>query len=275
MYLEIVSKLENIETEFEEIKAQNESTTEQIGELTVKEKDGKNKQILNQLKALVMLNEKLKAQERAFKQGCKKRLLELQALRDSVEIDIDSEDSRRIAKVEALYSSDKQKYDKVRRMLAQRNQQIAMIRRKMNSYPSRAELLQYEKRFVELYEQTSTRLKETKKYYDLYNTLSQVFDKMQNEVSLLNSVQTAFNNGLTNPTSRTEFITNFDKALEGISQQKDYSLKMHLNAKQQLEAKREMYNKLANRQRKYFKAVKEFQQEIERNEYLVETLGEE
>ena len=92
---------------------------------------------------------------RAFKAGCKKQLGELQKLVKSVEDNEDSEESERIAKIEAMFKTDKKKYDKVRKVLASRNQDIARIRRKMDGFPSRAELLQYEKRFVELYEQVT------------------------------------------------------------------------------------------------------------------------
>ena len=73
----------------------------------------------------------------------------------SVEQNEDSEESARIAKIDAMFKADKKKYDKVRKVLASRNQDIARIRRKMDGYPSRAELLQYEKRFVELYAQVN------------------------------------------------------------------------------------------------------------------------
>jgi hypothetical protein len=37
--------------------------------------------------------------------------------------------------------------------------------------PARPELLQYEKRFVELYEQITAKLEETRQCYDTYNML--------------------------------------------------------------------------------------------------------
>ena len=37
---------------------------------------------------------------------------------------------------------------------------------------SRAELVQYERRFVEVYEQIAANLEETRRYYTKYNTLT-------------------------------------------------------------------------------------------------------
>ena len=39
--------------------------------------------------------------------------------------------------------------------------------------PNRAELVQYERRFRELYQQVASKLEETKKYFNLYNTLEE------------------------------------------------------------------------------------------------------
>jgi len=247
---------------------------EQIAEVEKEEEKSENKALLLKLKGYVQLNEALKSQERAFKAGCKKQLGELQKLVKSVEDNEDSEESERIAKIEAMFKTDKKKYDKVRKVLAARNQDIARIRRKMDGFPSRAELLQYEKRFVELYEQSEELLKETRKYYDLYNTLQVIFEKMQNEVQLLESIKTAFEGGMSQQARRTEFSKNFGVALQGVEKAVEHYEKEHDNVKLQLEAKRTLYNKLANRQRKYFMAVKDFQKEIERNEDLMAEMEE-
>merc|ERR1719499_991831 len=268
-YLELMTEIEEIEHQVTESNATNTSYIEQIKEVEAEEQKSENKALLGKLKALVQMNEALKAQERAFKQNCKKQLGELQKLVKSVEAGEDDEDSQRIAKIEEMFTVDKKKYDKVRKVLATRNQDISRIRRKIDGFPSRAELLQYEKRFVELYEQSTELLKENKKYVDLYNSLQVIHEKMQNEVSLLESIQQAFEGGLTQQNRRQEFNKNFGVALQGVEGALEYYQKEHNMVKEQLEMKRQLYNKLANRQRKYFIAVKDFRAEIARNEDLM------
>jgi len=273
-YKAIIEEIETLEENVEEFKTTNTSYVEQIQEVEKQEQKTDNKALLLKLKGYVQLNEALKAQERAFKAACKKQLGELQKLVKSVEQNEDSEESARIAKIDAMFKADKKKYDKVRKVLASRNQDIARIRRKMDGYPSRAELLQYEKRFVELYAQSEELLKETRKYYDLYNTLQVIYEKMQNEVQLLESIKTQFEGGLSQQARRTQFSESFGVALQGVEKALEHYEKEHDMVKVSLEAKRQQYNKLANRQRKYFMAVKDFQKEIERNEDLMAAMEE-
>ena len=54
---------------------------------------------------------------------------------------------------------------------ARKNREIAAVQRKIDEVPSRAELSQYQRRFVELYNQVSSTHRETKQFYTLYNTL--------------------------------------------------------------------------------------------------------
>merc|ERR1719499_942967 len=92
---------------------------------------------------------------------------------------------------------------------------------------------------------------------------------MTNEVSLLESIQQNFENGLSQANRRAEFSKSFGVALQGVESALEFHEKEHGMVKEQLEMKRQKYNKLANRQRKYFMAVKDFQKEIERNEELM------
>ena len=67
-------------------------------------------------------------------------------------------------------------------MLAAANLEVATTARSIDDIPTRTELIQYERRFVELYQQTSWKLEETRKYYALYNTLETQLSFLQKEV---------------------------------------------------------------------------------------------
>merc|ERR1712061_653101 len=94
-------------------------------------------------------------------------------------------------------------------ILADKNQEIARVARRLDSYPTRAELLQYERRFVELYEQTAERLKETKKYFDMDNTLNDGFDNMEKEVKLLEDVRGKFDTAVASAEQRAKLKASF------------------------------------------------------------------
>ena len=52
------------------------------------------------------------------------------------------------------FISEKEKYAKMRRQLAKKTRQVEAIKRYIDDVPGRAELSQYQRRFVELYNQS-------------------------------------------------------------------------------------------------------------------------
>ena len=52
------------------------------------------------------------------------------------------------------YESDRAKLQKIRLLLAKRNREIALLQRKIDEVPSRTELSQYQRRFIELFNQS-------------------------------------------------------------------------------------------------------------------------
>ena len=58
--------------------------------------------------------------------------------------------------IEEVYEKDLAKFTRVRQMLAEKNRQVAFVQRRIEEVPTRTELTQYERRFVELYEQVFT-----------------------------------------------------------------------------------------------------------------------
>lgn len=75
------------------------------------------------------------------------------------------------------------KYNRLRQLLAETNLEIANTSRHIDDVPTRTELIQYERRFVELYQQVAWKLEETKKYYSMYNTLDTTLTFLQKEVN--------------------------------------------------------------------------------------------
>merc|ERR1719461_1966072 len=182
---------------------------------------------------------------------------------------MDPREEARLKKIDEIFETDKVKFGKARQILADKNQEIARVSRKLDSYPTRAELLQYERRFVELYEQTSERLKETKKYYSLYNTLNDVFENMEKEVNLLEDIRKKFQSHTSNADKRAKFVESFKAILTGITNLSEYHQKQLDSEKTLLDVRTDKENKLLQRQRKYYQAVKEFQDECYKNERLL------
>lgn len=76
----------------------------------------------------------------------------------------------------------------VRLRLARATRTTAALQRQLDDVPGRAELAQYQRRFLELYSQVAAKHKETKQFYTLYNTLSDTKLYMEKELTLLDSI---------------------------------------------------------------------------------------
>ncbi len=77
------------------------------------------------------------------------------------------------------------KYNKLRLLLSETNIELSSTSRAIDDIPTRSELIQYERRFAELYQQVAWKLEETKKYYALYNTYDTTLGFLQKEVTLI------------------------------------------------------------------------------------------
>lgn len=257
--LEVTERSERISAEMEKLESLESQQT------------SSNKELLLKLKQLVGLNESLKKQEQKFKSSCKDQLSQLQEAIKKLDADSpDDAETARLLEIEAIYTQDSEKHAKLRQVIAKKNQEITAVLRQIDDIPTRAELLQYERRFVELYTLVSEKLKETKKYYALYNTLADTRTYLGHEVSLLESISSGFPGAMKTQPGKDNFLEAFAKILEGVDKSIE-KVKGDLESeKSLLELKSVAYNTLMEKQRNYFKTVKNFQEECFKNEKLVQ-----
>ena len=71
------------------------------------------------------------------------------------------------------------------------------LERRIDRIPSRSELSQYQRRFVELYSQMDDTQNETQNFYSLYNNLGQQKLAIEKEITLMNSIQEGFESSRT------------------------------------------------------------------------------
>ncbi|XP_055947206.1 coiled-coil domain-containing protein 93-like isoform X2 [Argiope bruennichi] len=236
-----------------------------------------NKNLLETLRSLVATNETLKKQEQEFRNHCKEELARLKAQIEEIKASSDegsSEDMEYREMVEKQYNADKEKLQKIRMLLARKNREIATLQRKFDEVPSRAELSQYQKRFVELYNQVAAKHKETLQFYTLYNTLEDTRMYIMKEVDLLNSIQENFTEAMASQASKVEFLAQLETIVERILQNKSKVEKKRLEEKKQRDMLNDQLLDLIEKQRLYFKTVKDFKEECRKNEILVAKLKE-
>ncbi|XP_064647994.1 coiled-coil domain-containing protein 93-like isoform X2 [Lineus longissimus] len=266
-YVEMQQKLE----EAQAYGARIDNEMEVLNQMETEENQG----ILQKLRSLVAMNENLKKQEYQFKAHCKEEMARLQENIEKLKAGTDdesSEDMERSQLIEKQYQADKEKLHKIRLLLARKTREISALQRKIDEVPSRAELSQYQRRFVELYNQVAATHKETKQFYTLYNTLADTKLYLNKEVNLLNSIHDNFTQAMSSAANKEQFLKQFEQIVEGIKQNRIKVEKKKQDEKMRRDALNDQHLDLVEKQRLYFKTVKEFKEECRKNEMILNQL---
>ncbi|XP_037998575.1 coiled-coil domain-containing protein 93 isoform X2 [Motacilla alba alba] len=256
-----------------EVKSYSEKLDKELAALETIESQA-DSSILQSLRALVAMNENLKSQEQEFKAHCREEMERLQQNIETLKAEAaeNGEEQEPNKIIEQQYKAEKEKLQKIRLLLARRNREIAILQRKIDEVPSRAELTQYQKRFIELYGQVSATHKETKQFFTLYNTLDDKKVYLEKEVNLLNSIHDNFHQAMASSGSREQFLRQMEQIVEGIKQNRMKMEKKKQENKMRRDQLNDEYLELLEKQRLYFKTVKEFKEECRKNEMLLSKL---
>lgn len=175
----------------EGVKNENEAILEEMRRLELQEQ-GTDESVKNEIKELILSNERMKQDEVAFKETCTriieelhKRIEDAEALAALPDDDLTEYDEEAEKESETLRLG--------RLQLAKRNRAVISLQRQVDNIPDNTELAQYQKRFLELYNNMSVKHKETKQFYALYNTLNETHLYLDKELTLLNSIYDNYN----------------------------------------------------------------------------------
>lgn len=172
----------------------------------------------------------------------------------------------------AAIASEQQRLQELRLHLAKRNRGIVAIERKLDAIPDRTELAQYQRRFHELYNEMSAKHLETKQYYTLYNTLNDKKRYLEKELSLLNSICEAYNEGMLSPHGREDFIKQFETIVDGVKSAQDKVRHKYNEERMRRDELNEELLGLLELQRQYAAAIKQLTRECQRCEQLQQHL---
>uniref|UniRef100_A0A672MJE6 Coiled-coil domain-containing protein 93 n=1 Tax=Sinocyclocheilus grahami TaxID=75366 RepID=A0A672MJE6_SINGR len=260
--------------ELEEATAQTEKLERELNSLEDVESQA-DSGFLEKLRALVAMNETLKHQEQTFRSHCREEMTRLQQNIEELKLEYgEGGDEKKVP----TYTYHKQILDKMWSFFklfpllchfARRNREIAILQRKIDEVPSRAELTQYQKRFIELYSQVSATHKETKQFFTLYNTLDDKKVYLEKEVSALLYVLLGIH-FLKFP--NITFLRQMEQIVEGIKQSRIKMEKKRQENKMRRDQLNDEYLELLDKQRLYFKTVKDFKEECRKNEMLLSKL---
>lgn len=256
-------RLELIKEAKQEKEAQLETLRQEksqiAAELTfLKEKhSNEDKSTLEKLTALLQTTEDLKTAETKFKQDCKDQLVKMQEEIDEYErlAGTSAEEENRIS-----LDVEKQNFQAIRLKLAKKNRQIVVLQRQLDNVPNRAELAQYQRRFLELYNQVSAKHRETKQFYTLYNTLSDTKLYLEKEIGLLNSIFENFTATTGSSSLREQFLNQLEAIVVGIKENKVKLQKRCAGEKEKKKRFDAELDGLFEVQRKYTAAIKQLKQ---------------
>lgn len=260
-------KLQASQTELKKKEAYNAKALRETEKLNAQEAKA-DQQVLAALKRLVGLNEALKQHETEFKESCRRQLERLTELTGSMgEGTMSPEEEAKVQKINDLHAAELKKWEKLRAALAAKSRQIMMIQRKIDEVPTRQELLQFESRFTELYDQVQNKQEETRRHYQTFNTLKEAIEYADKEIEILDSMHTqiAEQGVLDNAAYADAFKTSMRRTLEGVLkmlERKEAMFEENRTAKESLDSK---LLEQVEKQRKHFKAVKDLQVAFETN----------
>lgn len=231
---------------------------------------------LARLCALLRVEAALSDQEGRFRSHCRQEMQRLQEQLAALEPDHGGTggDDPLDSQAEAQCQQERHRLQRMRLLLAKKNREIAAIQRKIDEVPSRAELNQYQRRFVELYGQVSATHRETKQFFTLYNTLDDIRMYLDKEIGLLNSVLENFSEAMSSATTKDQFLAQFELIVDGVKQNRLKVDKKRQEAKMSRDRLHDSFLELVDKQRLYFRTVKEFKEECRKNELLVGKLRE-
>lgn len=175
--------------EYEALQTQSKATIVKIHAMEIQENDP---MIKEEIKELIVQNEKLKQEEFAFKESCTKIIEELHKKIEAAETLAVMPDSDISGHTLAL-EKESDELRTIRLQLAKKNRAVISLQRQIDNIPDNTELAQYQKRFLELYNNISVKHKETKQFYALYNSLNDTHVYLEKELTLLNSIYDNYN----------------------------------------------------------------------------------
>jgi len=182
------------------------------------------------------------------------------------------DDGGRGEQILKTYGVDKDKLEKLRELFAQRNRQIASVKRKIDQVPSRRELQQYQRQFIEVFEQMGVKYTETKSYINTFNSSEKIRAALDHESKLLDSIQEKYPTIKNSKPGREKFLSSLKEILDGMEKRLEQQKKLlddEIVKRNELD---EQYIALTEKERLYYASAKEYQEECKKTELLEEKM---
>ena len=165
------------------------------------------------------------------------------------------------------YTMKKEKYQKRFKEFAELNQEIAVLQRKIENYPSAVETAQYHKRTIELFERINFEMEKYRDNFLIFNNYQDIKFCIGQHIELMKSFKEGVI-GAKNKSKKEDFVKNLQEAIKGLFANLAKSGEVSNKMKAQKDKTFESYTVLLQQEREYYRLLRELQVEYEKNDYL-------
>ncbi|KAL0488298.1 hypothetical protein AKO1_015477 [Acrasis kona] len=264
---ELKTKVEASNEELEKYRNYNDKLQDKLEQIAERINSNVDKEAYARIQKLVALNEALKKQDIDFRNYCKTQMAAYKEQTLLLESQMNQDANSDIL---SAHQADLLRIRQLRKLLSNKNKQVAILQRQLDEVPSGPELSQYERRFTDLHGQLALQFDETRKYYDTFNTLSETKKYLEMEDSLLNSISEYFQKSLVSKAKEYKpwMVGQVEKSVDAVRRNKEYVDKKLRDEKVKKDEKATKHQELVGIKRNYFRAVKDLESEYKKNEEL-------
>jgi len=260
------NQLEKIQGAYNQKVEEKNDLEKKLKELMDKETP-ETKKILEKLQSLLSLSMTLKEQGGLFKNNCQNQLAHWTEQVKHVTA-LKPEDGGKGDKVLEMYDENQKKLEFLDDKLKKRNRKVSTLKRKIDQVPPRREIQQYTRQYIEIFEQLAVKYTETKSYYNIYNSLVILRDGIDNEIKLLESIQTRYPNAKKNKSGKESFVASLKQIITNLDDKFQKANDALEREKKKRDTLDEKYISLLSKERDYYRCAKEFQDECNKTEQL-------
>ncbi|KAI3981174.1 hypothetical protein MKX01_031068 [Papaver californicum] len=174
--------------------------------------------VVQRVKVLLESVETLGKQECELRTSCEQKRSNFQAEVNELERISNSEETNSHSGDLHSFYDRTENWHSAKTELAAKLRAVLSLKRQLDDQPSPPELIQYERRFSELYVQIQEKHQQTRQYYATYNALLEIKELVQKETSLLNSISSQFQDAMTSTACRAKLIGSMEAVLKGTQQ---------------------------------------------------------
>jgi len=238
-------------------------------EISKQELSADKEELLSKLQKLVSKNELLKEKEAEFKDQCRTEMEQIIRENEKLEQELKTLKGEKVSLEVKDDPAEIAMLEKLRKKLTNVTKQVLSIEKQLDAIPSRYELSQYQKRFVELDNQVSAEYVETQKFIIMYNTLRDQLVFMEKEVKLLNSIYDEIPDAKVSSNGAKEIFKNQLEQINSSVRNSRNKIEQSFKEQQGMnDSANQELNLLMEQQRTYSVLVRELTEEMRKNELL-------